>query len=351
MSREKELYLIIPSQPFHVLISYPTNFWHNTISLIMKPTNRLLSGLLLSILSITSATPTRRDAYDTSTAMDDVIAGRISCASTAVIFGRGTFDTGNIGVWTGPQFEAALLRELNGDIHFQGINRADYPADLDGYAREGGSETCAVACAATVNAYAAKCPEARIFVSGWRLVFHLSALPFFHKYSLKQLALLRKISQGALCAHKCVNYLSTPQLSGLVVFGSENSLMTPPSAIPLNLPYAPYCNENSTAPDLLCTSTWTSGFDLPDSLVELTGMVQASLQSLKSIAGNEAQREAAVKMPGLMAVGLARNAAWFTKDLVSGHVRRWLVLLPHFEYGTMGYTDEAAGWVAGVVRR
>lgn len=127
----------------------------------------LFATIFLHTLALT--TPTRRDSSeDTSIDIDDVLAGRKLCASNALVFGRGTFDSGNIGVWVGPQFKDALLKELDGDIHVQGVNQYDYPADLDGYAREGGSESCANACAAMVDAYAGKCPEAKIFVSGWR---------------------------------------------------------------------------------------------------------------------------------------------------------------------------------------
>jgi cutinase len=136
---------------------------HSTSTADMKT---LIPTIFLSTLAV--ATPTRRSTADTSTDFDDVLANRKPCATNALVFGRGTFDSGNIGVWTGPQFKDALIKELDGDIHVQGVNREDYPANLDGYAREGGSESCADACAEMVDAYAGKCPEAKIFVSGWR---------------------------------------------------------------------------------------------------------------------------------------------------------------------------------------
>jgi hypothetical protein len=147
-----------------------------------------------------------------------------------------------------------------------------------------------------------------------------------------------------------VNRIQTAQLAGLVVFGSENALMDHPAPIPADLPYAPYCNEDNAAPDLLCTKTWTSGIALPKSLSELTLKVQASLSSLKSIAENDAQRKAAVQLPLDMAAGIVTNAGYIAKDILQGKVRKWLVLLPHFEYATKGYTDEAAGWVAEQVK-
>ena len=316
--------------------SQVTTFYHP------RTMKSIVPALLFSTLAV--ATPTRRSTTDTSTDVDDVIAGRKPCASSAVVFGRGTFDSGNIGVWTGPQFKEALVEELDGDVHFQGVNREKYPANLDGYAREGGSESCADACAELVEGYAEKCAEAKIFVSGWRFVAMHIYYRFFTQDSLTN------HSQGALCAHKCVNRVKTSQLAGLVVFGSENDLMDNPSPIPANLPYAPYCNEDNAAPDLLCTETWTSGIDLPDSPSELTSMIQSSLSSLKSIAKNEEQRRAALQLPLDMAAGIVKNAGYIAKDILQGKVRKWLVLLPHFEYATKGYTDEAAVWVAGQVK-
>jgi len=157
-------------------------------------------------------------------------------------------------------------------------------------------------------------------------------------------------SQGALCAHKCVNRVSTPQLAGLIVFGSENDLMSPPAPIPDNLPYAPYCNEDNVSPDVLCTATLTSGIKLPNSISELTAMVQSSLSSLKSIASNDVQRKAAAQLPLDMVAGIIRNTAYIAKDIFQGRVRKWLVLVPHFEYATKGYTDEAAEWVKEQVK-
>lgn len=123
---------------------------------------------LVLFYSLALATPVRRDASDTSTDMDDVIADSIICASNAVIFGRGTFDSGNLGVWVGPVLKDSLLDAFSGDVHVQGVNQDDYPANLEDYVKEGGSESCADACAKTVNEYAAKCSDANIFVSGWR---------------------------------------------------------------------------------------------------------------------------------------------------------------------------------------
>lgn len=124
--------------------------------------------LLLLLPAGALATPARRSSSDTSADMDAVIQGTSSCASNAVVFARGTFDSGNLGVWVGPFLKDSLLSAFNGDVHVQGINPGDYPANLADYVKEGGSESCADACARTVDAYVAKCPEANVFLSGWR---------------------------------------------------------------------------------------------------------------------------------------------------------------------------------------
>lgn len=125
--------------------------------------------VLLSSLALATPLPRdTRDATDTSTDMDDVLAGTLPCASTAVLFARGTFDSGNLGVWVGPFLKASLLDAFNADVHVQGVNQDDYPANLEDYVKYGGSESCAGACADTLDRYAAKCPGANVFVAGWR---------------------------------------------------------------------------------------------------------------------------------------------------------------------------------------
>lgn len=129
-----------------------------------------MKSFILTIVApvcLASATPVSRDISDTSTDMDQSVVGTKPCASTAVIFARGTFDSGNIGVWVGPAFKDALTSKLD-SVAFQGVNSADYPANLDEYLNEGGSESCADSLAATVDAYAKRCGDASIIVSGWR---------------------------------------------------------------------------------------------------------------------------------------------------------------------------------------
>lgn len=129
--------------------------------------------LPLLFLYFALATPTRRDAWDYSTDVDQALAGTIACASNAAVFGGGTFDTGNLVVWVGPFcgpfWKESLLTAFNGDVHVQGVNPEVYSADLIGYV-EGGSESRENGCARLIDDYVAACPEANIFVSEWGYV-------------------------------------------------------------------------------------------------------------------------------------------------------------------------------------
>ena len=75
----------------------------------------------------------------------------------------------NIGVWVGPQLLNPLKEQ---GFAIQGVDAKQYPADLAGYLKEGGSSSGAKALAATVTNYAKNCPDSAIVISGWR-----SALP------------------------------------------------------------------------------------------------------------------------------------------------------------------------------
>ncbi|KAJ7019640.1 carbohydrate esterase family 5 protein [Mycena alexandri] len=107
--------------------------------------------------------------------MEDVISNGAECKDVAVIFARGTFDSGNMGVWVGPQFQAALQSQIN-SLAFQGVDASAYPATLNSYLAEGGSDSGAQSLADTVTAYVGACPDSNVIIAGW--------------------------SQGALVAHK-----------------------------------------------------------------------------------------------------------------------------------------------------
>ncbi|OAG05957.1 alpha/beta-hydrolase [Paraphaeosphaeria sporulosa] len=282
--------------------------------------------LALLLPALTLATPAPSFASDTSTDMDAVIRGGTPCASHAVLFARGTFDSGNLGVWVGPFLKDSVLSALAGDVHVQGVNAGDYAANLADYVKEGGSESCADACARTVDAYVEKCPGANVFVSGW--------------------------SQGALCAHKCVNRISpnaATQLKGLATFGDENALMDEPELVPSGLPFKAYCNEDNTSPDLLCTQSALSGVDLPSSIAAWKAEVYDNLALLKDVATNPAQLKAAAALPVSILSGFFGVSRYFLLDVATGNVRRWLVLPPHFVYGNNGMADQAAKWMASLV--
>ncbi|KAF2450941.1 carbohydrate esterase family 5 protein [Karstenula rhodostoma CBS 690.94] len=286
----------------------------------------MMSLILLLLPTLTLASPAPRSSSDTSTDMDAVIQGRASCASNAVVFARGTFDSGNLGVWVGPFLKDGLLSSFAGDVHVQGVNAEDYPANLADYVKEGGSERCADACAKTVDAYVEKCPGASVFLSGW--------------------------SQGALCAHKCVNRISPTafeQLKGLATFGDENALMDNPSTVPSGLPFKAYCNEANASPDLLCTASALSGIDLPSSISEWKASVYDHLSLLGDVATNSAQVKAAAGIPVAILGGFFGVSKDFLRDVATGNVRRWLVLPPHFVYGNNGMADQATRWMASLV--
>ncbi|KAF2870688.1 carbohydrate esterase family 5 protein [Massariosphaeria phaeospora] len=287
----------------------------------MKP----FVSIFVVIGSLVSATPTSRDVVDTSYEMDETIRGSRPCAAVAVNFARGTFDSGNIGVWVGPQFKEALLENLGGDIAFQGVNPAQYPAVLDDYAKEGGSESCGTGLAKTVDAYAAKCPEAAIVVAGW--------------------------SQGALCAHKAVNRIgktAMKQLKALVTFGDPNEISDNLS-VPSSISFKNWCVDDTVSPDPLCTKTLTSGFKLPRTLEELQNLILEPLRTLPDFAtGVEQTKQAAGLLPKMIK-GLVKTSPYFLADVLKGRVQRWMVLPQHFIYANNGMAKEAAQWVAGQV--
>ncbi|KAF1968096.1 alpha/beta-hydrolase [Bimuria novae-zelandiae CBS 107.79] len=283
-----------------------------------------LIPLFLPSLALATAIP-RSSPSSSSSDIDAVLAGSASCASNAVVFARGTFDTGNLGVWVGPFLRSSLQAAFDAPVHVQGINQEDYPATLEGYAKEGGSESCADACARLVDGYVEACPGAEVFVSGW--------------------------SQGALCAHKCVNRISSAsrqQLKGLATFGDENALMDDPSPVPAGLPFKAWCNDDNASPDLLCTETALSGVDLPSSISDWKDDVYENLSLLKDVARNSEQVRAATSIPVSILREFFGVSKYFLQDVATGNVRRWLVLPPHFVYGNNGMADEAARWMASL---
>ncbi|KAF9739332.1 hypothetical protein PMIN06_000976 [Paraphaeosphaeria minitans] len=281
---------------------------------------------LLLPLATSSPHPNRRTTYGPSNAtdIDAVLAGSRSCSSSGVVIVRETWAPGNIGVLWGARFRDEMVDAFGGDVDVQGVHREDYPANLEDY-HIGGSDTGADSCARMVEAYAGKCPDARVFVTGY--------------------------SQGSLVAYKCVNRVSAAaraQVKALVVFGSEERLMDDVQPVPEGILLKDYCVENTTAPDVVCTQTLTSGIQLPTSVGEIVSQLEQTVASLGELVTNEDQLKEVATAPALLIRDLPATLPWIAQDIEQGKIRRWLILPPHLMYGFNGMTTDAAAWMASV---
>ncbi|KAJ3491610.1 hypothetical protein NLG97_g5563 [Lecanicillium saksenae] len=191
-----------------------------------------LAGILTLAASAQASALATPPASDAANDWD-----KSSCAELAVIFARGTFDSGNIGPWVGGPFRDALYSKIGASkVAFQGVDPRDYPASLDGYIDEGGSQSCAVSLGKAVEKYSARCPSAKIVISGW--------------------------SQGALCAHKSLDAstaLANPharsQVIAVATFGDPISVWSDSihfPTLPGNANLLSYCQVKT--PDPLCTN-------------------------------------------------------------------------------------------------
>lgn len=70
-------------------------------------------------------------------------------------------------MWVGPQFFQSVQQTVK-SVALQGVDPNGYPADLQGYLSEGGSNSGAQAMVDQIEQYAQKCPNSKIFVTGWR---------------------------------------------------------------------------------------------------------------------------------------------------------------------------------------
>ncbi|OAA71082.1 Cutinase [Akanthomyces lecanii RCEF 1005] len=109
----------------------------------MERKNRTPSAQCRTVLAVAASTHgsplAGRQSNDVANDWDG-----LSCAELAVIFARGTFDSGNTGPWVGQPFREALYSKIGSDkLAFQGVDPQDYPANLDGYIEDGGPESCA----------------------------------------------------------------------------------------------------------------------------------------------------------------------------------------------------------------
>ncbi|KAH8827583.1 carbohydrate esterase family 5 protein [Flagelloscypha sp. PMI_526] len=282
-------------------------------------TSTLISAAACALLASArplSQTSRALGASDVANDMQDAIDGVADCKDVAVIFARGTFDSGNIGVWVGPQFQQALSSKIN-SLAFQGVDSDAYAADLQGYLGESGSDGGSQALAQTVTDYTAKCPDSTVVISGW--------------------------SQGALVAHKGLGLLSSDvqkKVAGLTVFGDPQQLFSS-EAVPSGIQFNSQC-FTGTVLDPLCANV-PGDFKLPTSIDDIVGPF-TDLPSL-AVGADEVKAAATlvVKFPGQ----LLKAGSAFLKTLTSNPQR--LLLTPeHFMYGNKGLTSDAATFVAGL---
>ncbi|KAJ6784902.1 hypothetical protein PWT90_02375 [Aphanocladium album] len=287
-----------------------------------------LTGVLALAASTHASPLAARQANDVANDWD-----KSSCAELAVIFARGTFDSGNIGVWVGQPFRNALYSKIGaGKVAFQGVSAQDYPANLDGYIEEGGSESCAVSLGKAVERYSARCPSAKIVISGW--------------------------SQGALCAHKSldasealVNAHARSQVIAVTTFGDpvpawSDSINFP--ALPKNAKLLSYCETNT--PDPLCTNPLG---DWPHSPKAFLEKLDAVWHDFSDADLNSAQKSAIGDLIVQLTSQAKSKIGKLGKDILAGHIRHWMLTPAHFLYGLGPHpmTEQAANDIARIFQQ
>lgn len=275
-------------------------------------------SLLGASLGLALATPLRRGGEDTVNDMQDIISGYQPCASVAAIFARGTFDSGNIGVWVGPDFTNSLKSKLH-SVAVQGVDAQAYQATLGDYLEQGGSNDGAQSMAQTVKDYVSKCPNSAIVMAGW--------------------------SQGALVAHKALDQLdndTVKKVAGLVTFGDPWHLFSQ------DAPPIPASNTRGfcvtgTVFDPLCASL-PSDFKIPTSLGDILG----PFKDLPSVAKGVDETGAAASLVIQFPKQLTESWHAFTGDLNPQGFTKLLLTPQHFTYGNNGMADQAADWAANL---
>ncbi|KAF7335752.1 Carbohydrate esterase family 5 protein [Mycena venus] len=273
-----------------------------------------------ALLSSARPTQNKRALFgsDTANGMSDVLFGDEDCKDVAVIFARGTFDSGNIGVWVGPQFQAALQSQIN-SLAFEGVDSTAYPATLQTYLGEGGSDGGAQSLASTVTDYVNFCPDSSVVISGW--------------------------SQGALVAHKGLSLL-TPEVQakvvGLVTFGDPNKLFTN-EPVPSNVAFKTECIGGTTL-DPLCSDI-PADFKFPTSLDDITGPFSQLPHFATGVAETAAAASLVLRFPGQL---LASRSAFLDALTDKTKMQRLLLTPEHFTYGNNGLTSDAADFVAAL---
>ncbi|KAJ6464481.1 carbohydrate esterase family 5 protein [Mycena sanguinolenta] len=284
----------------------------------------VISTSLLTVATcalLSSGYPTQKKRLlgsDTANGIDDVLSGDEDCKDVAVIFARGTFDSGNIGVWVGPQFQAALESQIN-SLAFQGVEASAYPATLETYLAEGGSDSGAQSLASSVTNYVNACPDSSVIISGW--------------------------SQGALVAHKGLGLLA-PEVQAKVValttFGDPNQLFTNES-VPAGIAFHSECIGGTTL-DPLC-SDLPADFKFPTSLSDITGPFSELPGLASGIAETAAAASLVLHFPGQL---LASRVAFLEALTDTSKMQRLLLTPEHFTYGNNGLTSDAADFVAAL---
>ncbi|KAB8213169.1 cutinase-domain-containing protein [Aspergillus novoparasiticus] len=128
----------------------------------------LLIRIFLSLLvchSVWARSPLIRSGVAVEYQNRNDLFGETTCKKVTLIFARGTFEPGNMGVLVGPDLENALAHELGeSSLAVQGVA---YPANLDGYL-DGGDAEGASLLAALVRRSLGQCPNSAVVLSGYR---------------------------------------------------------------------------------------------------------------------------------------------------------------------------------------
>jgi Cutinase len=269
-------------------------------------------------VALAVATPIRRGGEDTINDMQDVISNGAPCSAVGAIFARGTFDSGNIGVWVGPDLTQSLQSKIK-SVAVQGVDAEAYQATLGDYLAQGGSNAGAQSMAQTVKDYVSKCPNSAVVMAGW--------------------------SQGALVAHKALDQLDSTTLkrvAGLVTFGDPWHLFSKDAPPIPGYNTQGYC-VTGTDFDPLCADL-PSDYKIPTSLSDILG----PFKDLPSIAKGAEEIEAAASLVVQFPKQLTESWDAFTGDLNVQDFTKLLLTPQHFTYGNNGMADQAATWASNL---
>ena len=135
--------------------------WPFASSTINMKTFATLLCLGNLVFAASSSPIARRDlSSDTENQLTDGTA----CRDMTIIFARGTFETGNVGTYAGPQFFQAVAN-LTGESKFA-VQGVEYPADTHGFFA-GGDPTGSQTMANLVAQAQTQCPDTKVVMSGY----------------------------------------------------------------------------------------------------------------------------------------------------------------------------------------